>query len=468
MAYVYYLGLAVAILALLTHFLQTDEKLSTVMSALHATPGNGTAVKTAMLGFNTNLDLIVDAFELLESLEYAPTSDRVNHAAINTKEEFIATFQHYFSTGSAAERFLVDKPLCKTIMNHAMNKVEGVMSIGGNAGLMGVKFVNNNVKTYIGSVVGPELAKFLGELDLSDDHYEPSADDVTHLIMEYKANSQWGEFSSPRANRFIVHCDDINSRLASLEWMSKALSKEKRWDRLVLAGMHLLEGESPEFRTSRMKEVLKAIGKTEIDAIHLELASIGDTGFLKQLASVMLPKVHSTGMNEQELGDLYVALDGPKYADVEDTHALFKDPTPDTVVQAIKHLFKYTREQKKDTPFGRVHFHSLKFHIIATDSTRTPWAHPAYALAQGSLVATLQSCDFFDSPVDYGQLFLPFTAFTDAKNVDYSAEKPISCWTEDTLTICIVPVMVCKVPVKTVGLGDAISAMGLVSHAVSS
>jgi len=39
--------------------------------------------------------------------------------------------------------------------------------------------------------------------------------------------------------------------------------------------------------------------------------------------------------------------------------------------------------------------------------------------------------------------------------------NPVVVWTEDNIEFNLSPVLVCRKPMKTVGLGDAISAVGL-------
>jgi ADP-dependent phosphofructokinase/glucokinase len=40
----------------------------------------------------------------------------------------------------------------------------------------------------------------------------------------------------------------------------------------------------------------------------------------------------------------------------------------------------------------------------------------------------------------------------------------VAAWTEGELELFYAPVLVCKAPTKTVGLGDAISTVGLVTQ----
>jgi ADP-dependent phosphofructokinase/glucokinase len=65
--------------------------------------------------------------------------------------------------------------------------------------------------------------------------------------MEYQKNVDWGEHSSPRANRFIAHCDATNAELKPMPEFHTALESFKP-EAVVLAGLHLLERGSEEFQ----------------------------------------------------------------------------------------------------------------------------------------------------------------------------------------------------------------------------
>ena len=41
---------------------------------------------------------------------------------------------------------------------------------------------------------------------------DESAEDI-HLIMEYKRGESWGDFTAPRANRWVRLCDDSNPKV---------------------------------------------------------------------------------------------------------------------------------------------------------------------------------------------------------------------------------------------------------------
>lgn len=101
---------------------------------------------------------------------------------------------------------------------------------------------------------------------------------------------------------------------------------------VVVAGLHLIEREPSDFRTNRLKTVLisefcspsnfsqisqylSGVGAKENSPvvpahvpIHLELASVADFEFLRELGNSILPIVNSVGFNEQELGALKSSL----------------------------------------------------------------------------------------------------------------------------------------------------------------
>jgi ADP-dependent glucokinase len=124
-----------------------------------------------------------------------------------------------------------------------------------------------------------------------------------------------------------------------------------------------LEGQPNEYRQQRLKEVANELTSSTMSTtspIHIELASVGEILYMKQLAYLIIPTVNSLGLNEQELGSLYLALGGTEF-DREN----FKDPLVSTVVSALQFVY---REIEKIPTFSRkltrIHFHCLTFHMI--------------------------------------------------------------------------------------------------------
>jgi ADP-dependent phosphofructokinase/glucokinase len=81
-----------------------------------------------------------------------------------------------------------------------------------------------------------------------------------------------------------------------------------------LSGLHLLETLPVDERTERLGVMLSYLHEIPLRTIsghahvmtHLELASIGSADLLRDLATRVVPRVDSLGLNEQELGGMYL------------------------------------------------------------------------------------------------------------------------------------------------------------------
>lgn len=313
---------------------------------------------------------------------------------------------------------------------------------------------------------------------------EPNDNEV-HLILEYKKGERWGHIEAPRANRVIVHCDRTNAELKSMAAFHQAIQdtlpssgstadpEVAPVDMIVLSGLHLLDTESSDVRHSKMVELLHHIDPTVLTAkvpVHLELASMGNLNYVEELAREVVPHVDSIGLNEQELGFLYFAImhDEPKYESSSHragyaasyVHDNFRDPSIDLVVNALDAVFQLASSDSSPRRLERIHFHSLKFHIIAT-RTGTAWLNPGPGLIHGSFAASVHACGFTNErSVDVSMLDLLLSS----PESDLFIHNPVYHKKTSSAAYAITPVLVCKRPVRTVGLGDAISASGLLYH----
>lgn len=69
------------------------------------------------VGYNTNVDLIVDGIGLLKELKLDPSKAVLKASDdIDSIESFYNTFIYFFEKGSAAERIIVDDEICKLII----------------------------------------------------------------------------------------------------------------------------------------------------------------------------------------------------------------------------------------------------------------------------------------------------------------------------------------------------------------
>lgn len=114
-------------------------------------------------------------------------------------------------------------------------------AIGGNAPLMAKRFFTEGWKVLLGAKMSEQLKKYIPkEIEIvGADENEEVKDDV-HMILEYKADEQFGVYKSPRANRYIMHNDENNPLLSSLEKLGDNLGKFKP-NLLVISGLQMMD-----------------------------------------------------------------------------------------------------------------------------------------------------------------------------------------------------------------------------------
>ena len=171
-------------------------------------------------------------------------------------------------------------------------------------------------------------------------------------------------------------------------------------------------------------------------------------------------KVDSIGLNEQELGFASLSSGGPH---------------PDLNALAIPEIHKVTdilvwvlqtyghSAANPHNKLTRVHFHSLAFHIIATVPGR--WQNQKSAVAAGTRVAGKQACDTAEMEPSSYNIRIPRTfelsSHSDAGHTEFNSENPVIEYNVQGIVLTFSPVLVCRNPLKTVGLGDAISSTAL-------
>jgi len=175
-----------------------------------------------------------------------------------------------------------------------------------------------------------------------------------------------------------------------------------------------------------------------------------------------MPIVSSIGLNEQELLFLSQAGGGP-HADLAAWRGV-----PD--VGRVSDILLWVLERhgrsepSSESDLTRIHFHTLAYHVLATVDGY--WGNQAAAVMAGARVASSQACGL--RSVDAGKVSLraPLEFHSShgepREKLTLDPEKPVTVWRRGNVTFHLTVVLVCKEPLRTVGLGDAISAEGLV------
>eukprot|EP01133_Synstelium_polycarpum_P008417 gene8417-9902_t len=429
---------------------------------------------------------VVNAVDLMNALNIAsPTSNEAPADIIKSTDDFANTFAHYFKMGSAAERFIESKEVFDQVISAAMALEKKSMHTGGNAGIIANRMAREGCKVSVGGVVGKSLKSLLNDSIqvVPVNENQEVAEDEVHLIMEYSSNSTWGSAATPRANRFIVSRDLSNAGMVAIESFHAHIAKEQP-QLVVLSGLHLLPEDSANQRIDAMMakigELPFTAGSDLISAdnvpIHLELASMASMALMKKIARDVLPFVDSIGLNEQELGFLYAAMGGQAIP-----ASAFKAPTPDTAVSALVYVFERANEHIEQATKGaalgaddkrvltRIHFHFLTYHIVAARSDSAWTSRAAIAVAASSIEASDMACGMKDVELRLPLKFEVEYQYTPGTKLKLKLDEtsPVASWSDAGLAFNLAPVLVCKVPLKTVGLGDSISTMGLLYQTFS-
>ncbi|XP_056273396.1 ADP-dependent glucokinase isoform X2 [Pseudoliparis swirei] len=413
------------------------------------------------VGVNACVDVVVSGVGLLQALAVDPGAG-LDHEVLHSKEHLKEAFIYYMERGAAAERFFSDPEAFQRIARAAAEYPGAKLYVGGNAALIGQKLATYpDITVLLCGPVGPKLLEMLDEQILVPPESLQETDEY-HLILEYKAGEQWGSTRAPQANRFIFSHDVSNGEMSSLETFVASLD-EFQPDLVVLSGLHMMEGQGKELWEERLKEAVSAISDIRHDIpIHLELASMTDKEYMSRIMQEVMPIVSSIGLNEQELLFLSQAGGGP-HADLAAWRGV-----PD--VGRVSDILLWVLERhgrsepSSESDLTRIHFHTLAYHVLATVDGY--WGNQAAAVMAGARVASSQACGL--RSVDAGKVSLraPLEFHSShgepREKLTLDPEKPVTVWRRGNVTFHLTVVLVCKEPLRTVGLGDAISAEGLV------
>ncbi|XP_060030259.1 ADP-dependent glucokinase isoform X2 [Erinaceus europaeus] len=331
---------------------------------------------------------------------------------------------------------------------------------GGNAALIGQKFAaSSDLEVLLCGPVGPKLQELLDDSVFVPPESLQAADEF-HLILEYQAGEEWGQVRAPHANRFIFSHDLSNGAMSALEVFMSSL-EEFRPDLVVLSGLHMMEGQSRELQRKRLLEVVASISDLPAGIlVHLELASMTNQELMGTIVHQVFPAVTSLGLNEQELLFLSQAASGP-HSSLSSWSGI---PDVGMVSDILFWILKeHGRSAGRASALTRVHFHTLVYHILATVDGH--WANQLAAVAAGARVAGTQACATDTIDASRVSLRAPSEFLTSHSGagvrVTLNPSEPVVVWHREGISFHFTPVLVCKDPVRTVGLGDAISAEGL-------
>ncbi|XP_071794031.1 ADP-dependent glucokinase-like [Asterias amurensis] len=419
-------------------------------------------VKRVAVGLNINADLIVSATALLDKLNIKQGATE-DHALLNSLTDLQESFGNFFASGAAAERYFADGDVFDTVIEAADKLEVKEYSIGGNAALMAFMMaqLTEDVEILLVGPAGPIVRRLMpSKVKISESSVRET--DEIHLIMEYGKGERWGKLTTPIATRFITSHDVANAELEGLDVFTSSI-EDFQPDVVMFSGLHLLDSSTLAKQIEKIHAMDIELGKLPKSLpVHLELASMANEQLVRLIVKTLLPVVHSLGLNEQELGLVSRSNQGP-HADLTADENGY--PEIGAVADILYWILTALVEGQRSL-LTRVHFHSLTFHIIATLPNH--WDNSLSAVGVGARIAGRQACG--DIPINPAKVDLRIPKVF-SLSVDYAPlrkqvitfdpSKPLLKWQRGDVTFHFSPVLVCKKPGKTVGLGDAISATGM-------
>ncbi|XP_037938891.1 ADP-dependent glucokinase-like [Teleopsis dalmanni] len=435
------------------------------------------------IGYGACTDLLINATDFLNYTEkyVQDIGPEFTVDEINNEKELLQTFAYYFQNGAAAERIMPNTELFRKLINIAKTRHRNQIQwfIGGNAPLMGIRFFMEGADVLLGARLSHKLRRLIPE-EIKIAGEEIDEDDI-HIILEYKSGDNWGPFTAPRANRYIIHNDKNNPHLNSLEHFEEAL-KEFQPKLVVISGLQMMDSYQFEegVREARLYKVQQQISRQPPTVLqHFEMASYVEIELLQMLRKNVLPYVDSIGMNEQELDNLRQVLEFDRITLASDWN-----PRIASTLDHMREVFKilannYYENIKRNGRLRlltRIHVHTLAYQaiLVVKDSQ---WNNTNVSAAKAALTAHRYVCQTNMVNPESASLLLDdsfaISATKNAERKTFSTQNPVPCWKEFIevnaqksieIEICIAPVLVCRVAKKTAGAGDNISAAGLSQH----
>ncbi|KAI0215573.1 putative ADP-dependent glucokinase [Lamellibrachia satsuma] len=413
------------------------------------------------VGFGACLDVIGDAVEVLDKLGARSPDFPEHFNELESLEDLEKVFAYFFRHGAAAERYIKNATVFMSLVQATRDVNNSIEKLGGNAPMMATRFHMEGCKVLLGGKLSPQLQKQIAPNILVSGG-EVETDDI-HVALEYKKGDVWGNYVTPRSNRFFFHNDHNNPFLTSLEQFSQDVALFAP-ALLVIGGLQMLDNFpfTAGTRRSRLRKLHNLLASTPRETrIHFEMASFAEQECLEDVVDTVVHHVDSLGMNEQELPNLHGVLTNGSITLISDTYP--------RIATTLDHMRAVYRILSKPTDghhgLTRLHVHTLAYQAIMTAKSSS-WKHSMSAAAKAALTANRYTCGSDYIETEKARILMDQSFSTShiqgSKRIHFEPDNPVSCWDEPGVEICIAPVLVCTKVVQTGGGGDNVSSAGLV------
>lgn len=278
----------------------------------------------------------VEISELLETFEEAEILDKIENppGKIFSKSDFVAGLAYCMKNGCGAEWLVFEQSVFEFLKSRYFGK--SLVRMGGNAGIManalsqlGASRVIPNIavpsKTQLSlfskkAIYFPEASTQITENarkkpEKSKGAFSSSQEPI-HFVFDFSEGETFflygTEVRVPRENRFIATCDHLNLRLfVNPAFEQYALQHACELDGVLISGFHLLLENYPNGLTyekilddtfSQLKSWKSRNSKLQI---HLELGHFSSKKIANSVFLKFAKLSDSLGMNEDELAMFY-------------------------------------------------------------------------------------------------------------------------------------------------------------------
>ncbi|KAF0684548.1 Aste57867_23466 [Aphanomyces stellatus] len=464
----------------------TDAEHSLVLTSLqyHSRPKTHHTKNRLAFCCSADVDVSIRATDLMAKFEHTKDIATRHHERIHSTVELMESFGHYFSQGAAAEQSMSSAEAFHQVVKLAKSIPTVQSSLGGNAAQMAQRAAYEGIEVLLGGAVGDEMRGLFHPQVQVVGNIDAGGHEDIHLVLEYSKGDAFNNLISPRANRYYLNHDVYNARLSVLEEFDAALDAFGA-NMVVIGGLQLMEVDTDEERRlARLRDlstVLKRLDAKKTSVTHYEFAAASDFTLFDDTVKLVLPYVHSIGFNEQELAILHHFL-----VTGEELVTTSSRPTVATVTSQLADVIAYAKKAALHNAaakpseqlaalgsLSRIHFHTLQFHIMC-QKAGSGWENPLTALTQAALLSSKLACgdrsaglkgsDISINP-SLVEILLPrSTPLANGLTWDIDPRSPMMTWTEGDFQCYIVPMLACKKPDHTCGLGDNISGMGMAYH----
>ncbi|MFZ2498738.1 MAG: ADP-dependent glucokinase/phosphofructokinase [Methanosarcina sp.] len=437
-----------------------------------------------LCGYNVNIDSVyrisgAEVSELLESFDRTEILEKTKNppGKILSESDFAAGLAYCMKNGCGAEWLVFDKSVFEFLKNHYFEK--SLVRMGGNAGIMANALSQLGATRVIPNVAVPsktQLSLFSKKaIYIPDSHIvkdvASSSQDPVHFVFDFSEGDTFSlygtEIRAPRENRFIATCDHLNFKLfVNPAFEEYALQHACEIDGVLISGFHLLlenYSDGSSYKTileNALSQLRSWKVKNDKLRIHLEFGHFASRKIANSVFEDFAAISYSIGMNEDELAMLHHLHGIPTEGLLRmEADAVGNAACRLALRNGLKKLLIHTREfvmtiYKPDSNFddsilreiAEKKLEAMEFGVSCAG------AYAASGRLEGRKFAEEEASKLQESTLGRTQLELFLKAFN-GKVFGHGAYA-----FREGYILCILPTLLSKSPLTTVGLGDTLTA----------